>query len=135
MISRNDPDSIYLIGSRILSTELDAALHQVNERQASLDLDYTYEDPKHPDRFFFRSDHYPYIRYGIPAVWLFCGTTEDYHQESDTVSRVDFGKMVTVTRLAFGSILHIGNLPGLLSLDAHPEISSRGEHNLKVSWR
>jgi hypothetical protein len=135
MISRNDPTSIYLIGSRILSTELDAAIHLVNDRETHLGFDYTYEDPKHPDRFFFRSDHYPYIQYGIPAVWLFCGTTEDYHQETDTVSRVDFEKMAAVTRLAYGSALYIGNLPELLALDAHTEITSRGVHNTKISWR
>ncbi|MFA9454959.1 MAG: M28 family metallopeptidase, partial [Candidatus Aminicenantaceae bacterium] len=135
MISRNDPTSIYLIGSRILSTELDAAIHLVNDRETHLGFDYTYEDPKHPDRFFFRSDHYPYIQYGIPAVWLFCGTTEDYHQETDTVSRVDFEKMAAVTRLAYGSVLYIGNLAELLALDAHTEITSRGLHNTKISWR
>ena len=135
MISRNDPDSIYLIGSRILSTELDDALRHVNALDTEFGFDTAYEDPKHPDRFFFRSDHYPYLQYGIPAVWLFCGTTEDYHQDTDTISRVDFDKMARITRLAFGSILYIGNLPELLALDAHPDITTRGAHNTKISWR
>jgi hypothetical protein len=135
MISRNDPDSVYLIGSKILSSELDEALHFVNAQDSRLGFDYAYEDPSHPDRFFFRSDHYPYIRHGIPAVWLFCGTTEDYHQETDTISRVDFEKMVRITRLAFGSILYIGNLPDPLALDAHPDITTRGSHNTKIAWR
>ena len=135
MISRNDPASIYLIGSRILSTKLDAALHLVNDREARLEFDYTYEDPKHPDRFFSRSDHYPYIRYGIPAVWLFCGTTEDYHRETDTISRMDFEKMTAITHLTYLTTLFIGDLPDMLPLDAHPEITSRGAHNTKISWR
>jgi Zn-dependent M28 family amino/carboxypeptidase len=135
MISRNDPDSIYLIGSRILSSGLDEALRHVNAQDTRLGFDYAYEDPRHPDRFFFRSDHYPYIQYGIPAVWLFCGTTEDYHQETDTVSRVDFEKMARITRLAFASILYIGNLTDLLALDVHPEITTRGAHNTRITWR
>jgi hypothetical protein len=135
MISRNDPDHLYLIGSRILSTSLDEALHTVNEADGRMTFDYAYEDPKHADRFFFRSDHYPYIQYGIPAVWLFCGTTEDYHQETDTVERVDFQKMAKVTRLAYLTTLYVGNLPRMLSLDAHSEISRRGAHNLSVAWR
>ena len=135
MISRNDPSALYLIGSRTLSTRLDSVLHSVNDRISHFEFDYTYEDPGHPDRFFFRSDHYPYIQYGIPAVWLFCGTTEDYHQESDTVSRADFDKLTAATRLAYLTTLVIGDLQGMLPLDAHPEITSRGAHNLKVAWR
>jgi hypothetical protein len=135
MLCRNDPNSIYLIGSNMLSSELDAAIHLVNEKHIHMNLDYTYEDPKHPDNFFFRSDQYPYIQYGIPAVWFFCGTTEDYHQETDTVDRVDFKKMENVTRLVYMTALELGNKPELLKLDIHPEITTRGEHNLKIMWR
>ncbi len=135
MISRNDPNQLYLIGSRILSTGLDEALHAVNEADGRMIFDYAYEDPKHADRFFFRSDHYPYIQFGIPAVWLFCGTTEDYHQETDTADRVDFQKMARVTRLAYLTTMHIGNLSRMLPLDAHADITRRGAHNLVVPWR
>ena len=96
MLCRNDPNSIYLIGSNKLSTKLDASIHAMNDKYIHLNLDYKYEDPGHPERFFFRSDQYPYIRYGIPSVWFFCGTTEDYHQETDTEDRVDYEKMTTI---------------------------------------
>lgn len=135
MICRNDPESLYLIGSNKLSSELDAIIHAVNDKYIKFNLDYTYEDPGHPDRFFFRSDQYPYIRYGVPGVWFFCGTTEDYHQETDTVDRVDYNKMARVTRLVFLAALEIGNLDHMLKLDLHPEVKKRGEHNLKVIWR
>jgi hypothetical protein len=135
MLCRNDPNSIYLIGSKILSSELDAAIHRVNDAHIQMNLDYKYEDPKHPERFFFRSDQYPYIQYGVPAVWFFCGTTEDYHQETDTVDKVDFEKMEKVTRLVYLTAMELGNTGEMLKLDTHPEITSRGEHNLKVKWR
>jgi hypothetical protein len=135
MLCRNDPNSIYLIGSKILSSELDAAIHSVNDAHIRMNLDYTYENPKHPESFFFRSDQYPYIQYGVPAVWFFCGTTEDYHQESDTVDRVDFEKMEKVARLVYLTAMELGNKQELLKLDTHPDITSRGEHNLKVRWR
>lgn len=135
MLCRNDPNSIYLIGSKILSSVLDAAIHTVNDDSIHMNLDYTYEDPKHPDNFFFRSDQYPYIQYGIPAVWFFCGTTEDYHQETDTVARADFAKMEKVTRLVYLTAMELGNKPEMLKLDINPEVTTRGEHNLKVQWR
>jgi Zn-dependent M28 family amino/carboxypeptidase len=135
MLCRNDPNSIYLIGSNKLSTELDASIHAMNDQSIHLNLDYTYEDPDHPDRFFFRSDQYPYIRYGIPAVWFFCGTTEDYHQETDTEDRVDYTKMERVTKLVYLTAMDIGNKAEMLNLDIHPEITTRGEHNVKINWR
>ncbi|HOC17273.1 MAG TPA: M28 family peptidase [Vicinamibacterales bacterium] len=135
MISRNDPNAIYLIGSNQVSSELDASLRRMNDRHVGLSLDYKYEDPGEPSRFFFRSDHYPYIRYGIPAVWLFCGTTEDYHREGDMEEKVDYAKMEKVVRLAYLVAMDVGNKAGLLQLDVHPQIKARGAHNMKVVWR
>lgn len=135
MICRNDPDHLYIVGSNKLSSELDAIINAVNDKYIRLTLDYKYEDPRHPDNFFFRSDQYPYIQHGIPSVWFFCGTTEDYHQETDTIDRVDFAKMAKIARFVYLTAMRIGNLPGMLKLDIHPEITSRGEHNLKIRWR
>jgi hypothetical protein len=136
MISRNDTNHIYLVGSNRVSSELDASIRAMNERPGpGLTLDYTYEDPAHPDRFFFRSDQYPYIRYGIPGVWFFCGTTEDYHQEGDVAAKADYAKMEKVCELIFLVAKDIGDKPALLVLDRHPEIKARGPENMKVAWR
>jgi hypothetical protein len=135
MITRNDPNSIYLIGSNKISSELDRRFKDVNAASVKLTLDYKYEDPGEPSRFFFRSDHYPYMRYGIPGVWVFCGTTSDYHQETDLEERVDYGKMEKVTRLTYLVAMDIGNRASLLPLDLHPEIKTRGAHNMKVVWQ
>lgn len=135
MLCRNDPNSIYLIGSNKLSTELDASIHNMNDKYTHLNLDYTYEDPAHPNRFFFRSDQYPYIRYGIPGVWFFSGTTEDYHQGTDTEDRVDYSKLEKVTQLVYLTAIEIGNKNKLLKLDIHEQIKIRGKHNLEYAWR
>jgi len=135
MICRNDPDHLYIIGSNKLSSELDSIINAINDKYIRMNLDYNYEDPKHPDNFFFRSDQYPYIQYGIPSVWYFCGTTDDYHQETDTIDRVDFAKMAKVTRFVYLTAMVIGKKPEMLKLDIHPDITMRGGHNLKVKWR
>jgi len=134
MITRNDTNSIYLIGSTKISSELDRSFHAMNAG-VKLTLDYKYDDPAEPNRFFFRSDQYPYMRYGIPGVWIFCGTTPDYHQESDVEEKADYAKMEKVTRLAYLVAMDVGNKPALLKLDAHPEIATRGAHNMKVVWQ
>jgi len=135
MISRNDPDSLYVIGSDKLSTELDSVLREVNNSTTRLNLDYLYNDPAHPEQFFFRSDQFPFVRYGIPAMWFFSGTHPDYHRSTDTIDKVDYGKMERVTRLVYLVGMAIGNLDEMLKLDVHPGITTRGAHNLEVGWR
>jgi len=135
MISRNDTNHLYLIGSNKVSSELDASIQTMNTKSIGLKLDYKYEDPAHADRFFFRSDQYPYIRYGIPGVWFFCGTTEDYHMEGDIEAKADYAKMEKVSKLVYLVAMDIGNKPALLKLDLRPEIKARGEQNMKVGWR
>jgi len=135
MVSRNDPNSLYLIGSNKLSTEFDKSLQEMNAKYVGFKLDYKYEDPGEPSQFFFRSDQYPYIRYGIPGVWLFSGTTEDYHQETDLVERVDYQKLLKTTKLAYAAAVDIGNKAALCKLDVRPEVTTRGKHNMKVAWR
>ena len=135
MLSRNDPNGIYLIGSNKVSMELDQAINETNRKVTKLTLDYKFQDQAHPDRFFFRSDHYPYLRYGIPAVWFFCGTTDYYHQPADVDALVDYAKMEKVTRLVYLTAMEIGNKPALLELDADTRITTRGAHNLKIDWQ
>jgi hypothetical protein len=132
MISRNDPNSLFLIASNNLSTELDGAIRNQNDKSVKLKFDYVYNDRAHPDRFYYRSDQYPFIRVGIPGVWIFCGTTPDYHTPLDTIERVDFQKMEKVTRLTYLVALEIGNQPGLLKLDVNPEVKTRGKQNTAV---
>jgi hypothetical protein len=132
MISRNDPDSLYLIASNNLSTGLDQSIRSQNDKYSKLKFDYVYNDRAHPDRFYYRSDQYPFVRVGIPAVWLFCGTTPDYHTPNDTIARVDFKKMEKVARLTYLVACDIGNQPEPLKLDANPEVTMRGKHNTSV---
>jgi hypothetical protein len=50
---------------------------------------------------FQRSDQFPFSLHDIPAVWWFTGFHPDYHQASDTVEKINFGKMEKIVRLAF----------------------------------
>jgi hypothetical protein len=47
-----------------------------------------------------RSDNWPFLRRSIPAVFLTTGLHPDYHTPDDDVERIDFGKLLRVTRLA-----------------------------------
>jgi hypothetical protein len=132
MLGRNNPDSLYLVGSDLLSSELDGAIKKANTRSGlNIGFDYRYSNLTHPQRVYFRSDHYPFIRFGIPSVWFFCGFTDDYHTYRDACENVDYTKFLKVTKLVYLSAMEIGNMKGLLKLDVNPAVTSRGPHNLR----
>ena len=58
---------------------------------------------------FFRSDQYPFVLKDIPAMWWFTGFHPDYHQVTDTVEQINFGKMEKILRLAYWSGLKFAN--------------------------
>ena len=86
----NNPNYIYVIGSDRLSTELHDINEAANKEFMQIELDYTYNDPRDPNRFYERSDHYNFAEKGIPAIFYFSGTHEDYHRPSDTVDKINF---------------------------------------------
>ncbi|MGB2907184.1 MAG: M28 family peptidase [Candidatus Aminicenantaceae bacterium] len=133
MLCRNDPGSLYLVASDLLSSELDGAIHRVNkEYHIDFDFSYVYSNRTHPQRVYYRSDQYPHIRFGIPSVWFFCGFTPDYHTPRDVLEFVDYQKLLKATKLVYLTAHEIGNKQELLKLDVNPEVISRGKHNLSV---
>jgi len=115
MIGRTDlmhagnPNYIYVIGSDKLSDEL----HEINERMnatySHLQLDYTYNADDDPNRYYYRSDHYNFAERGIPAVFYFSGTHEDYHQPTDDADKIEYEKMENISRLIFHVTWELAN--------------------------
>jgi hypothetical protein len=100
MIGRNSADSLFLVGSRRLSSELGGIVEAVNAAQAKpFLLDYALDAPNHPERLYCRSDHYNYARFGIPVTFFTTGLHPQYHTVEDEVALIDFDKMARVTRL------------------------------------
>jgi hypothetical protein len=131
MLGRNHTDSLYLLGSDMLSSELDKAVHKANNTPGiKFGFDYRYSNTTHPQRFYVRSDHYPFIRFGIPSVWFFCGLTNDYHTWREGVEFVDFQKFFKATKLGYLTIMEAGNRKELMKLDINPNVTTRGAHNL-----
>lgn len=47
-----------------------------------------------------RSDHWPFLLHGVPAVFLTTGLHPDYHTPDDDTDRLDFGKLERIAELA-----------------------------------
>jgi hypothetical protein len=107
--SLTGPNEIYVIGSKMMSTELGQLSEAVNKSYLNLSFNYLYDDPKDPNRFFFRSDHFNYARKGIPIIFYFDGEHEDYHKTGDSPDKIDYEKMQRVARTIYVMLLELAN--------------------------
>jgi Zn-dependent M28 family amino/carboxypeptidase len=103
------PNEIYVIGSTMMSTELGEWTLAVNKSFLNITYDLRYDDPKDPNRFFFRSDHFNYARKGIPIIFFFDGVHEDYHQAGDSPDKIDYQKMENITRTVYLTMWEVAN--------------------------
>ncbi|MHB1276902.1 MAG: M28 family peptidase [Bacteroidia bacterium] len=108
-----DSNYVYVIGSDRISTVLDNLL-QVSNVPHPLALDYTYNDPKDPQRLYERSDHYNFAKHGIPVAFFFSGLHADYHKSTDDIEKINFEvvywRMMLVYRLANEVMRYEGKL-------------------------
>ena len=100
---------VYLIGSDRLSLELHNINEEINSKYIGLDLDYRFNDEEDPNRYYYRSDHYNFAKNNIPVIFYFNGIHEDYHRPSDTIEKLDFNKIETITRLVFLTAWELAN--------------------------
>ncbi|MCH8171200.1 MAG: M20/M25/M40 family metallo-hydrolase [Bacteroidetes bacterium] len=117
MVGRMATDSIYSIGSEKLSSELKKIVEDVNSKTVKFHLDYKYDDPNDPNRFYYRSDHYSYAKHGIPIVFFFDDMRKDYHKDTDEVDKINFKKLKKLSWLVYGITLRIANLDHRLIVD------------------
>lgn len=115
-----NPNYIYVIGSNRLSTELHQINEDANARYTQLELDYTYNAEDDPNRYYYRSDHYNFAERGIPAIFFFNGTHQDYHRTSDTVDKINFDKMEKIGRLVFHTSWELANRDERIKVDVKP---------------
>ena len=102
-------NAIYVIGTTMMSTRLGEIVHSVNAKYLNLEYDKRYDDPKDPNQFFYRSDHFNYAKNGIPICFWFDGEHEDYHRVGDEVSKIDFAKMEKVARTVYLTGMTVAN--------------------------
>jgi hypothetical protein len=117
------PDSanyVYSIGSAMLSTDLHNIGETANNTYTKMKLDYKYDDPNDPNRFYYRSDHYNFARYGVPIIFFFNGVHADYHGLGDEVSKINFPLLVKRAQLAFFTGWELANRDARPVVDVKP---------------
>jgi Zn-dependent M28 family amino/carboxypeptidase len=116
MIGRTDPkredknpNYIYLIGADRLSQDLHDISEATNTKYTKFKLDYTFNDEKDPNRFYYRSDHYNFAKNNIPVIFYFSGTHEDYHKPGDTPDKIMYDLLAKRSQLIFYTAWELAN--------------------------
>jgi len=114
MIGRNWRDTVVAIGRN--ESSLGTTLEQAVADHPELQLEMI-DDPWPEENFYFRSDHYNFARNGVPILFFFTGTHEDYHGPNDEPDRILYDKTSRIARLIFHAGLDVANAPERPSWD------------------
>lgn len=101
MIGRNNIDSAALLGARpphMNSKDLVTMALEANNEGPKFLIDTLWDKPEHAEYFYFRSDHLPYARLGIPAIYFTSTLHKDYHTPMDEASGIDIQKLTRMTQ-------------------------------------
>ncbi|HEX8299372.1 MAG TPA: M28 family peptidase [Rubricoccaceae bacterium] len=128
MIGRQDPTYdgaaspyVYILGAELISSDIDAVNTRVNAATGlGIDLSKRFNSPDDPNQFFRRSDHWNFGKHGIPFIFYFTGTHEDYHGVGDEAAKIDYDRQALIARLVFGTAWEIANAT------ARPAVSGTG---------
>jgi len=115
MIGRGDDDRpgdnnfVYIIGSNMLSDDLDRIGKKANTDYVNIVLDEKYNNRTDPNQFYYRSDHYNFAKFGIPVIFYFNGVHKDYHKPGDEVSKIDFPMLAKRAQLVYFTAWELAN--------------------------
>ena len=128
--NRADANTVYLVGSDRISSELHALNRDANgSLDRPLTLNYEMNDPSDPEQLYTRSDHDSYAAKGIPIIFFTTGLHQDYHANTDEVSKIEFDKMTRITQMVYETGMKLANL------DHAPARDNKGPRAGNVSGR
>lgn len=133
MIGRGDDarpgnnDFVYIIGSDMLSDDLDKIGKKANADYVNITLDEKYNNRTDPNRFYYRSDHYNFAKFGIPVIFYFNGVHKDYHQPGDEVSKIDFPMLAKRAQLVYFTAWELANIAN------RPVVNKNEDGSLKTN--
>jgi hypothetical protein len=102
----------------IIGTTRSASLKQVIERaNAGIELTLRLRYDNNVSQLMRRSDHWPFLNNGVPAVWVHTGLHPDYHTPNDDADRINYPKMEKIGRMVHQASWDLANAAERPSLD------------------
>ena len=90
------------------SSDLRSEVEQANEF-AGLEMRFRYDN--HPIQLLRRSDHWPFMQVGVPALFYHTGLHPDYHRQDDVPERINYEKLEKVVRLVYQTSWSLARRP------------------------
>jgi hypothetical protein len=95
--AESNNNAVNIIGTT-RSASLKDAVERAN-RNTSLTLRLRYDN--NASQLMRRSDHWPFLNRGVPAVWVHTGLHPDYHTPNDDADRINYEKMEKIGRMVY----------------------------------
>ena len=114
MIGRNHPDSAAVLGVKTphrSSSDLVKMAMDANNEGPKFKLDTLWDKVDHVEGWFFRSDHLPYVRLGIPSLMYTTLLHSDYHTPTDDAEHIDYKKLKKMTDWIYRTGWKVANSP------------------------
>ena len=109
---------VYVVGHDKISSELPIINEGMNNENTKLVLDYKFDDPKDPNRIYYRSDHYNFARKGIPVLFFYDGMLKsDYHKTTDDIDKINWPLFEKRAQMIFYTAWEIANRNEMLKRD------------------
>ncbi|HVM88552.1 MAG TPA: M28 family peptidase [Puia sp.] len=109
---------VYVVGDDKLSSDLKVISETQNKKYSKLELDYKFNDPKDPQRIYYRSDHFNFAEKGVPIIFYYDGMLDaDYHKPTDTPDKINYNVMVKRAKLVFFTAWEMANRNDMLKRD------------------
>jgi hypothetical protein len=89
--------------------ELSAVVEREN-RTYGLELKLRYDNNR--SNLLRRSDQWPFLQNGVPALWFHTGLHPDYHTQYDRPEKINYEKMETIARLVHQTSWVLANHEG-----------------------
>jgi hypothetical protein len=109
---------VYVVGDDKLSSDLRIISEAVNKKYLKMELDYKFNDPKDPQKIYFRSDHYNFAKHGVPVIFYYDGMLgADYHKPTDTPDKINYNLMAKRAQLIFYTAWEMANRNEMVKRD------------------
>jgi len=112
LIGGNSVDSAAVLGTQgtnNTSLLLSKMAHEANAEGTKFKLDTVWDNPAHKEGFLYRSDHAPFLKQGIPALFFTSLLHPNYHTPKDDPEHINYEKLKKMTEWMYRTSWKVSN--------------------------
>jgi hypothetical protein len=103
--AESNANAVNIIGT----TRSDSLKQVVEKANGGIGLTLRLRYDNNISQLMRRSDHWPFLNRGVPAVWVHTGLHPDYHTANDDADRINYPKMEKIARMVYQASWDLAN--------------------------